>query len=133
MSCHQRDHSVPTGAKAVHPGGSPSIHSHRSGVGCPTRSCIRRYAGHFRIEGAPWFAFAVGVGKKEAPTPSVRPTKVRNIHFCTLMMEPEQLKVGRNHGPRCPADILQKYPGRLGFPDDSGNLGPKVNDDRPPF
>lgn len=48
MSRHQRDHSVPTGAKSVHPRGHPMSHSTKSGL---SFAAVSR-----RIEESGWIA-----------------------------------------------------------------------------
>lgn len=61
----ERDDAVAEGAEAVHPIGSPNIHSQNSTGACaPCVSlCNLTYAGHFNMLGECWLSFVVSVGK----------------------------------------------------------------------
>lgn len=95
----------------------------------PTSRWYARYAGHFCMLGASWFALAVGVGQEEEPPPLALSPMWRSINIDRPCGVSRSLKAGADPVNACHAearDVFAQHPARSELGDDTQHVGPEV-------
>jgi hypothetical protein len=90
---------------------------------------MRAHAGHFAMLGASWFAFAVGVGHHEDPSPIVRGAKVSGANpqgDRTIPEAPEVSSHSVNPPRRAALDVFDDDGARPQFGDDASEISPQT-------